>query len=148
MKKVYVSLVLTIFCIVAAVYSRGAMDNTEVEYTEVEVTVVSSETKERTVKTGSSRSTITSYEIVVSYMGQNYDLENAHNSYSYLKGATVKAYLANGKMYANVEGVRNSTPAAIVYFSTLIGSFVLFMVTICWWANEVQRKHRERKRNS
>ena len=85
---------------------------------------------------------LTTYKIVVSYNGKNYDLKNAHDSYSYRQGSTVTAYLSNDKMYANVEGVQNSTPAAIAYFAALIGSIVMFFVTICLWANVAQQKRR------
>lgn len=142
MKKVYACGIVTVLCIVAAVLLYAPMRNTEVDYSEVKVQVVSSEEKETTIKTGSSRSTMTTYDIVVSYMGENYALKNAHDSYSYRPGATVTAYLSNGKMYANVEGVRNSSPVSIAYFTALIGSFVMFFVTICLWANAAQRKRR------
>lgn len=140
MKKVYVCGIITVLCIVAAVLLRSAMDNVELDYTEVKVQVVSSETKERVIKTGTSRSTITTYEIVVNYQGQNYELENAHDSYSYRQGATVTAYLSHGKLYANVEGVRNSTPAGTAYFATLIGSIVMFFVTLYLWSKASQNK--------
>jgi len=142
MKKVWVCGIITIICIVATVLLRGPMADTDVEYTEVKVQVVSSETKETTVKVGNSRSNLTTYEIVVSYNGKQYDLKNAHDSYSYRQGSTVTAYLSNGKMYANVEGVQNSTPAATAYFAALIGSIVMFFVTICLWANVAQQKRR------
>lgn len=142
MKKVWVCGIITIICIVATVLLRGPMANADVEYTEVKVQVVSSETKETTIKVGNSHSEMTTYEIVVSYNGKNYDLKNAHDSYSYRQGSTVTAYLSNGKMYANVEGVQNSTPAATAYFAALIGSFVMFFVTICLWANVAQQKRR------
>ena len=142
MKKVWVCGIITIICIVATVLLRGPMANTDVEYTEVKVQVVSSETKETTIKVGNTSSDMTTYDIVVSYMGKNYDLKNAHNSYSYREGSTVTAYLSNGKMYANVEGVQNSSPVATAYFAALIGSFVMFLVTMCLWANAAQQKRR------
>ena len=142
MKKVWVCGLIMIICIVATVLLRGPMDNADIDYTEVKVQVVSSETKETNIKVGNSTSTMTTYDVVVSYMGKDYDLKNAHNSYSYRKGATVTAYLSNGKMYANVEGVQTSTPAATAYFVALIGSFVMFLVTMCLWANVAQQKRR------
>lgn len=142
MKKVCVCGVITVICIVAAVLLYGPMSNAEADYTEVKVQVVSSEEKETTIKTGSSRSTMTTYDIVVSYMGQKYDLKNAHDSYSYREGATVTAYLSNGRMYANVEGVRNSTPVAMAYFVALIGSLIMLFTTLCLWANAAQKKRR------
>lgn len=140
MKKVYICGVITVLCIVAAVFLHSAMDKAELDYQEVKVQVVSSETKERVVKTGTSRSTITSYEIVVSYQGQNYDLHNAHDSYSYRRGSTVTAYLSHGRLYANVEGVRNSTPAGTAYFAALFGSIGMFFVTLYLWSKVSQNK--------
>lgn len=145
MKKVWALGIITVIFIVATVLLRGPMANADVEYEEVKVTVVSSETKQTTVKTGYSRSTMTEYEIKVLYMGKEYDLKNAHNSYSYREGSTVTAYLSNGRMYANVEGVQTSTPVATAYFVALIGSFVMFLIFTCTWANEAQRRRRERK---
>ena len=142
MKKVWVCGIIMIICIVATVLLRGPMDNADIDYTEVKVQVVSSETKETNIKVGNSTSTMTTYDVVVSYMGREYDLKNAHNSYSYREGATVTAYLSNGKMYANVEGVQTSTPVATAYFVALIGSFVMFLVTMCLWANVAQQKRR------
>lgn len=143
MKKVWVEGIITVILIVATVLLRGPMDNADVEYEEVKVTVVSSRVKETTVKTGYSRSSITTYDIIVSYQGEEYDLKNAHGS-SY-EGATITAYLSNGKMYANKEGVQTSTPVATAYFVALIGSFIMFFVFVCTWSNEAQRRRREKK---
>lgn len=147
MKKVWALGIITVIFIVAAVLLRGPMANADVEYEEVKVTVVSSETVQTTYRTGYSRSTMTEYKIKVLYMGKQYDLKNAHNSYSYREGSTVTAYFANGRMYANVEGVQTSTPVATAYFVALIGSFVLFLIFICTWANEAQRRRRAQKGN-
>lgn len=140
MKKVYACGIITVLCIVAAVLLRIPMSNAELDYEKVDVKVVSSETKERVVKTGYSQSTITTYDIVVSYMGKNYDLENAHDSYSYRVGSIVTAYLANGRMYANEEGVRNATPQGTAYFAALIASFVMFFVTLILWSKAAEKK--------
>lgn len=147
MKKVLVLGILTIIFIVATVYFRVNMDNMELEYTEVEVEVVSSETVHKTVRSKYSTSNITEYEIVVRYEGKDYDLKNAHNSYSYREGSRVKVYMANGKMYANEEGVRTSSPTGIAYFVGLIGSFILFTATLCIWAQVAQNKKRSAKGN-
>ena len=72
--------------------------------------------------------------------GKNYDLENAHDSYSYRVGSTVTAYLANGRMYANEEGVRNATPQGTAYFAALIASFVMFFVTLILWSKAAEKK--------
>lgn len=145
MKKVYACGIITIICIVATVLLRGPMDNAELDYTEVNAMVVSSDTSTTTIKTGSSRSTINSYDVYVRYNGEIYKLKNAHNSYSYREGAFVTAYLSGGKLYANVEGVRTSTPVAYAYFTALIGSFVMLLLTLCLWANAAQAKRRAMK---
>ena len=119
-----VSLVLTIFF-------RIRMDNQDLEYEEVQVRVVSTDTDRVKVKTGYSSSTTTRYVVIVQYEGRNYDLENVHSLSGYSEGKTVKAYLSNGKLYANVEGVNTSTPVAYAYFGFLIASFILFMAFAC-----------------
>ena len=148
MKKVWALGILTIIFIVATVFLRKNMDNAELEYTEVKATVVSAETVRKTIKTGYSTSYQTEYNIVVHYQGKNYDLINAHDTYSYREGSTVTVYEANGKLYANVEGVRTSSPAGIAYFVGLFGSFTLFMATACVWSQVAQNRRRERKKLS
>lgn len=119
-----VSLVLT-------VVFRIRMDNQDLEYEEVQVRVVSTGTESVRVRTGYSSSTTTKYDVIVQYEGRNYDLENVHGLSGYSEGKTVKAYLSNGKLYANVEGVNTSTPVAYAYFGFLIASFILFMAFSC-----------------
>ena len=102
MKKVYISGIITILCIVATVLLRILMDNTDVEYTEVQAEVVSVATKETTIRVNFSRHTTTKYEVIVSYMGENYELQNVYGAYLYHEGITTTAYLSNGKLYANV----------------------------------------------
>jgi len=140
MKKVIVCGVLTVLCIVATVLLRGPMGNADLEYTEVEATVISSEAVERTVRTRYSTSRQTVYEVVVRYDGENYYLINAHNAYSYQEGKTVKVYLAGGKMYANEEGVRSGSLLGKAYSVALIGSLVMFFVTIILWSKAAQEK--------
>ena len=116
-----VSLVLTI-----VLYNR--MDNQNLEYEEVEATVVSTGTRTTNILMQYSSSSTTQYTVEVRYNGQIYDLKNVHGLSGYSEGRTVKAYLANGKLYANVEGVNTSTFVAYAYFAFLIASFVLFIV--------------------
>ena len=110
-------------CLAATVALRIAMDRVDVSYTEVQATDVSSRTVQRRV----NGSTMTTYDVVVSYMGKEYDLKNAHNAYSYRQGQSVTAYLANGKLYANVEGITSTTPVAMLYFAFLFGTFGLLI---------------------
>ena len=140
MKKVYLCGILTVTGVILTVLLRVFMDSADVSYTEVEVQVVSAETVDTTVRVGRARSTMTSYEIIVNYEGENYELQNAHDTYSYQQGSTVSAYLSNGELYANIEGVQTSTPIATAYFVALFGSFVLFFVTLYLWQQERNKK--------
>ena len=119
-----VSLVLTIVF-------RILMDNQNLEYEEVEVRVVSTDTENVRVTTQYSNSTTTKYIVIVRYEGEKYELQNVHSLAGYYEGKTVKAYLSNGRLYANVEGVNTSTPIAYAYFGFMIASFVLFFVFLC-----------------
>ena len=58
----------------------------------------------------------------------------------YREGADATVYLSKGKMYADLDGVRNSTPAGIAYFVALIGAFATFILAMCWWAKEGNKK--------
>lgn len=140
MKKVYISGIITILCIVATVLLRILMDNTDVEYTEVQAEVVSVATKETTIRVNFSRHTTTKYEVIVSYMGENYELQNVYGAYLYHEGITTTAYLSNGKLYANVEGVQTSTSAAKAYFAALFISFGMLVLTLCLWQRERNQK--------
>lgn len=137
--------VLTVVFIIATVFFRKQMDSADLDYTEVKVQVVSSETKNTKVKTKYSSSTMTTYEVVVRYEGKEYDLKNAHNSYSYRKGATVTAYFSGGKMYANIEGIRTTSPMGIAYFVGLFGSFGLFFAALMLLAKDSDRKKKEKQ---
>lgn len=132
-------------CLVITVIMWFVVNKSEVKYEEVEVTVLSSETKQ--YKDRKKGTTYTKYEIKVEYDGKTYDLENAHNSYQFVEGRTVKAYLANKRLFANVEGVKTSTPLATVYFVFLIGTFVIFFVAITSMGKEFQDKTLDDKKN-
>lgn len=116
------------------------MDNAELDYQEVQVRVVSSESKERTVRTQYSTSRQTVYEVIVRYEGKEYELKNVHNSYSYLEGRDVTAYLYNGKLYANEEGVRSASTEGIAYSVALIASFGMFVATMVMLSKSGQKK--------
>ena len=140
MKKVYLCGILTVIGVILTVLLRVFMDRADVSYTEVEVQVVSAGTVNTTVKVGHARTKMTEYEIIVNYEGENYELQNAHDAYSYPEGSTVTAYLSNGELYANIEGVQTSTPVATAYFVGLFGSFILFFVTLYLWKQERNKK--------
>ncbi len=140
MKKVYISLGVMVVCIIAAVFLRKAMNSVELDYQEVKARVVSSESRQKRIRVNGRTTTQTVYDVVVSYGGKEYDLKNAHNTYMYREGADATVYLSKGKMYADLAGVRNSTPAGIAYFAALIGAFATFILAMCWWAKEGNKK--------
>lgn len=140
MKKVAICGVLTVLCIVATILLRKPMDNAELDYQEVKAYVVSSQTKQETVRSKYSTSTRKVYEVIVRYEGKEYKLKNAHNSYSYRAGQNATAYLYKGNLYANTEGVRNASPAGIAYNVALIASFAMFLITMLLLTKVGQKK--------
>lgn len=124
--KVMISVIVLLLCIAATVGLRIATDRASTDYEEVKVTVVSSETKQKKVR----RSRQTVYEVIVRYEGQNYELKNVHGAYSYQPGRDVTVLLSGGDMYANIEGVKTSTPLSTAYFVFLFASFGMVFVTV------------------
>lgn len=120
-----------VVCLVLTIVCRIRMDNQALEYEEVQVLVISTDTKTTKIRMSYSSSSTTQYVVKVSYEGKTYNLENVHSLTGYSKGRTVKAYLSHGRLYANIEGVNTSTPVAYAYFGFLIASFILFFVFAC-----------------
>lgn len=125
-RNAIISIIVMLLCIIATVGLRIAVDRAATDYSEVKVTVVSSETKQEKVL--GKRQTV--YEVIVRYEGKKYELKNAHGTAAYRPGREVTAFLSNGKLYANIEGVKTSTPLAMVYFGFLFASFAMIIVTI------------------
>ena len=137
MKKFYIILiVIMISCIVVTIGLRFFMDNMDINYEEVKATVISSESHLKRV--GKSRQIV--YDVKVEYEGNTYDLENVHDTYSYVEGSQITAYLSNGNLYANIEGVRTSTSLSTVYFVFVFISFILLIGTPVYIINSHKRK--------
>lgn len=126
-KKSALVWVLFAVCLVVTVVLNRAMANSEVEYEEVQVTVLSA-SQTNVVKQPTGSTVASFYDIVVEYQGKSYDLHNAHNTYQYREGSRVKAYLAGGELYANIEGIQTTRPLGIVYFVFLFGTMGLLFV--------------------
>lgn len=135
-KKIIMALI-TLASLVITIFLWFAVNRSEAEYSEVEVTVESS----RTVTRRKGTTTTTIYEVKVKYNGETYDLNNCHNSYSYTEGKKVTAYLANGKLYANVEGVKTSTPLATAYFVFLFATFGMIIGFPVYLAQEKNKRN-------
>lgn len=137
-KKSILLALVTVLCLGITVFLRFAADNADREYTKVEVTVLTAETRYKKVGRSSQRY----YEITVRYQGKTYDLENAHETYSYTPGKQVKAYLSDGRLFANIEGVKSTGPVATAYFVGLFATFGLVIATASVWSSE-RKKNRE-----
>lgn len=114
----------TVLCLILTIACRMISDNREVPFEKVQATVVTSETRQRIV--AGRRQNY--YYVTVRYEGETYELKNVHNTYSYKPGNKTTAYLSNGTLYANEEGVQTSTPIFYAYIGFLIATFVLFIV--------------------
>lgn len=142
-KKVIILWSIFIVCLVLTIVLWFAMNKANPEFEEVKATVLSSKTEEIVNKKTGSRTTF--YKVEVRYNGETYDLENAHNTYMYQQGKTVTAYLYNGKLYANQEGVKTSTPIATVYFIFLFGSFGMLMVAATYTSKAYQKNKNDKE---
>lgn len=138
-KKSTVLVLITVICLIATVVLWFAMNRTAVEYTEVKAKVLSSETKTRKIKKTGTRQTY--YEVSVEYDGKTYDLKNVHNGYSVGRDETV--YLSKGNLYADVAGVKTSTPVATVYFVFLFGTFAMIFVSASSLSKDKANKKKE-----
>ncbi len=138
-RRIIILWIVFAVCLVATVILWFVSNNTEAEYEEVNVTVVSAETKQVVNRKTGSRTNF--YEVKVRFDGETKNLENAHNTYMYPEGKTVKAYLSNGRLFANVEGVNSSTPIATVYFVFLFATMIMLFVAATYSGKLAQRKN-------
>lgn len=136
--KVLIFWIVFVVCLCGTIGLWFAMNNQDLEYEEVEVTVLSAKTEQvRNRKTGG---TTNFYKIEVRYNGKTYDLENAHNTYMYPEGKTVKAYFANDRIFADTDGVKTSTSVSTIYFIFLFGSFIMLFVAATYSGKLAQEK--------
>lgn len=134
-----------VVCVAVTVGLWFAMNNSNPEFEEVKATVLSAETTQVVNKSTGARTNF--YDVKVVYEGKTYDLGNAHSTYEYPKGKVVKAYLSNGKLYANVEGVKTSTLIATVYFIFLFGSFGM-LIFAAMQTSKISQKNKEEKQRA
>lgn len=125
-KRVIILWCAFVVCVITTVILWFAMNNANPEYEEVEATVLSAKTDQVVNKKTGTKTNF--YRVEVEYEGKSYELGNVHSLSSYTTGRKVKAYLYNGNLYANTEGVKTSTPIAIVYFIFLFGNFGLLYI--------------------
>jgi len=141
-KQIIILWVAFVACVAITVGLWFAMNNSNPEFEEVKATVLSAETTQVVNKKTGSKTNF--YDVKVVYEGKTYDLGNAHSAYEYPKGKVVKAYLSNGKLYANEEGVKTATPVAKIYFGFLFATFGMLMFASIQ-TSKLSQKNKEEK---
>ena len=132
---------ITLICLILTIVFWFLMNKAEIKYEEVKATVTSTSTKEVVNKKTNNRTTF--YEVKVEYNGKEYELQNVHGLSGYYKGKSVTALLSNNKLYANVEGIRSTSPIAIVYFAFLFGTFGMLMLSAIYMSKVKAKKQVE-----
>lgn len=132
-----------VVCLLSTIVLWFLVNRSDPKYEEVKAVVLSSEKTEivnRKTKTRTNK-----YDVKVTFNGKTYDLKNVHDLVSYPKGKTIVAYKAKDKLYANVEGVKTSTPLATVYFICLFGSFGLLILAPSYSAKlrQIKKENKE-----
>ena len=125
--KVAIMWMITLICFILTIVFWFLMNDAKVEYKEVTVVVTSNSSREVVNQNTGSRTTF--YEVKVKYDGKEYELQNVHSLVGYAKGRSVKALLSNGKLYANIEGIKSTTPVAIIYFVFLFSTFGMLILS-------------------
>lgn len=135
---------ITGICLILTVVFWFLMNNQEVKYEEVTAIVTSATSREVVNKKSGSRTTF--YDVRVKYDGKDYDLQNVHGLSGYSNGKSVKALLANGKLYANVEGIKSTSPIAITYFVFLFGTIAMVVVSATYMSKAKAKKKEEQEK--
>lgn len=136
--KVSIMWGITILCLILTIVFWILTNNTKVKYEEVTAVVTSTSSKVVVNRKTNHRTTF--YEVKVSYNGKEYKLQNVHGLSGYYKGKSVKALLSNNKLYANEEGIRSTSPIAIIYFIFLFGTFVMIIASATYMSKEKSKK--------
>ncbi len=144
--KVAIMWGITAFCLIMTVVFWFLMNKVELNYEEVTAIVTNTSSKDIVNKDTGNRTTF--YEIIVEYEGEEYELQNVHGLSGYYKGKSVKALLSNGKLYANVEGIKSTSPVAIVYFIFLFGTFGMLIASSTYMSKAKQKEKTETKKET
>ena len=139
--KVAMMWIITVICLILTVVFWFLMNKVEVNYEEV--TAIVTDTSSRDVINKKTGSRTTFYEVKVRYDGKEYKLQNVHGLAGYYKGKSVKALLSNEKLYANVEGIKSTSPVAIVYFIFLFGTFGMVIASSTYMSKSKAKKQQE-----
>lgn len=144
--KVAIMWIITAVCLVLTVVFWFLMNKAEVNYEEVTAVVTSTSTKQVVNKKTGSRTNF--YEVKVKYEGKEYELQNVHGLSGYYEGKSVKALLSNEKLYANVEGIKSTSPVTIVYFVFLFGTFGMLILSSMYTSKAKAKKKEAQQENN
>ncbi len=133
---------ITAICLILTIVFWFLMNKKEVKYEEVSATVINTSSKEIINKNTKNKTTF--YEVKVEYKGKEYALQNVHGLAGYYKGKNVKALLSNDILYANIEGIKSSSPIAIIYFIFLFGTFGMFFASATYMSKNKKLNRKER----
>lgn len=137
-KKATILWIITALCFILTIVFWFLMNKVEVDYKEVTAIVTDTSSKNVINKKTGSRTTF--YKVKVRYEGKEYELKNVHGLSGYYEGKSVKALLSNNKLYANVEGIKSTSPVAIIYFVFLFGTFGMIFVSSTYMSKMKQKK--------
>lgn len=140
--KVVIMWCITVLCLILTIVFWFLMNKVEVNYEEVTAVVTDASSKSVVNKKTGSKTTF--YEVKVRYEGKEYELQNVHGLAGYSEGTSVKALLANDKLYANVEGIKSTSPVAIVYFIFLFGTFGMLILSSTYMSKAKAKKQEEK----
>ena len=89
-------------------------------------------------------------KVVVEYNGKNYEVENLMTNetlkyHTYLSSQKpADAYFANGRIFANIDGIRSTSMIGMIYFVFLFGTLILILTTAVLIGCVVEAKKREK----
>jgi hypothetical protein len=89
-------------------------------------------------------------KVVVEYNGKNYEVENLMTNetlkyHTYLSSQKpADAYFANGRIFANIDGIRSTSMIGMIYFVFLFGTLILIFTTAVLIGCVVEAKKREK----
>lgn len=139
--KTVIMWIITAICLILTIVFWFLMTNAEVQYEEVTAYVIDTSSDIIVNKKTGSRTTF--YKVKVKYEGEEYELQNVHSLSQYSNGKSVKALLSNGKLYANVEGIKSTSPIAVIYFIFLFGTFAMLIASSTFMSKARSKKQEE-----
>lgn len=138
--KVAIMWIITVVVLILTIIFWFLMNEAEVNYEEV--TAIVTNTSSKTVVNKKTGSRTIFYEVKVRYEGKEYDLQNVHSLAGYSEGRSIKVLLSNEKLYANVEGIKSTSPVSIIYFIFLFATFGM-LIASCTYMSKMNGKKKE-----